>query len=76
MQLSNTLAVLFPLLNVASAALHNAGICVDWTNDVAVYNADATQKACGNYKMRNKGDEQWNTCPDCIIVSHLIMREK
>lgn len=54
-----------------AAELHTNGVCVDWVGGAAVYNAAATEAACGNYLMRNTGSEQWDTCPDCKMVSFL-----
>jgi acetone carboxylase gamma subunit len=76
MRLIVALPVFVALLDVASAALHNAGICVDWTNDAAVYNKDATAKACDAYKRRNTGDKQWDKCPDCGLVRHINTMKK
>ncbi|THV50438.1 hypothetical protein BGAL_0150g00010 [Botrytis galanthina] len=60
------------LLSLASftlADLHTNGICVDTKSDVYVYNADATAKTCTNYYNRNTGSEQWDTCPDCTMIT-------
>ncbi|KAF3037523.1 hypothetical protein E8E12_007551 [Didymella heteroderae] len=48
-----------------AADLHSDAVCVDWKGSVAVYNEAATKAACGNYKVRNTGDKQWDSCPDC-----------
>ncbi|GKT73607.1 hypothetical protein ColTof4_06030 [Colletotrichum tofieldiae] len=29
---------------------------------------DATKCACGYYRNRNTGNEQWDQCPDCQFV--------
>lgn len=63
----STLALFAPL---ASASLHNSGLCVDYVGDQAVYNDAATKAACTAYKNRNTGGEQWDTCPDCAMVSY------
>ena len=52
-----------------AADLHSNAVCVDWKGGVAVYNDAATTAACGNYQVRNTGDEQWDQCPDCEMVS-------
>ncbi|KAF7898154.1 hypothetical protein EAF00_004600 [Botryotinia globosa] len=60
------------LLSLASftlADLHTNGICIDIKADVYVYNADATAKTCTNYYNRNTGSEQWDTCPDCTMIT-------
>lgn len=54
-----------------AAELHNSAICVDYKGEVAVYNEAATNAACGNYRVRNTGDNKWDKCPDCEMVSHL-----
>ncbi|KAF2996005.1 hypothetical protein E8E13_001457 [Curvularia kusanoi] len=48
-----------------AAELHNSAICVDYKGEVAVYNEAATKAACGNYRVRNTGDNKWDKCPDC-----------
>ncbi|KAN0090129.1 hypothetical protein V8E51_018708, partial [Hyaloscypha variabilis] len=50
------------------ADLHQNAVCIDSTDAGDVLNVDATTTACGYYFMRNKGTEQWNTCPDCIML--------
>ncbi|PKX89484.1 uncharacterized protein P174DRAFT_445992 [Aspergillus novofumigatus IBT 16806] len=52
------------------ADLHYTGICVDNpAKGVTVYNKQATEKACAAYKNRNRGDAQWDRCPDCTLKS-------
>jgi len=70
-----TSALLFIAASLAPLALagtHYAGLCVDYEGGQNVYNDAATKAACGNYFMRNKGTEWWNTCPDCKMVSALV----
>ncbi|KAF7954165.1 hypothetical protein EAE96_005296 [Botrytis aclada] len=64
--------VLLSLASFALADLHVNGICVDEKSGVNVYNADATAKTCTNYKNRNTGSEQWDTCPDCTMITRGI----
>lgn len=52
-----------------AADLHSDAVCIDKKGGVSVYNEAATKAACGNYKARNTGDEQWDQCPDCEMVS-------
>ncbi|KAG9228706.1 hypothetical protein BJ875DRAFT_489601 [Amylocarpus encephaloides] len=52
---------------VVVADLHTKAICIDSKGGAEVYNAEATKIACGYYFMRNKGDDWWNTCPDCTL---------
>ena len=70
MHASIVLSMLALLAPLASASLHNSGLCVDYIGDQAVYNDAATKAACTAYKNRNTGGEQWDTCPDCAMVSH------
>ncbi|KAF2794636.1 hypothetical protein K505DRAFT_303638 [Melanomma pulvis-pyrius CBS 109.77] len=53
------------LVPLVVADTHYAGLCVNYEGGQSVYNDAATKAACGNYFMRNKGSEWWNTCPDC-----------
>lgn len=39
------------------------------TTSQNVYNDAATTQACEWYFLRNKGDEWWNTCPDCVMIT-------
>lgn len=72
MRSTSTILLLTTLLApFVAARLHASGICVDYKNDVAVYNEAATKASCGNYRVRNTGGEQWDTCPDCEMVSDL-----
>ncbi|KAF1357264.1 hypothetical protein EJ07DRAFT_129481 [Lizonia empirigonia] len=48
-----------------AARLHYDGVCIDNVGGATVYNEAATIKACGNYYMRNTGNNQWDKCPDC-----------
>ncbi|KAL1603278.1 hypothetical protein SLS59_004374 [Nothophoma quercina] len=48
-----------------AADLHSDAVCIDTKGGVSVYNEAATKAACGNYKLRNTGDKQWDQCPDC-----------
>lgn len=54
-----------------AADLHSDAICYDNKGGASVYNEAATKAACGNYKVRNTGDKQWDQCPDCEMVSTL-----
>lgn len=76
MKFSITLPVIAAILNVASADLHYGGICADWINGAATYNQAATEQACDSYFKRNKGSEQWNTCPDCKMVRNRNAKRK
>ncbi|KAJ5205917.1 hypothetical protein N7491_003459 [Penicillium cf. griseofulvum] len=52
----------------AFADIHTQGVCIDTPGKgVEVYNRAATEKACGAYKNRNTGSNQWDQCPDCTI---------
>lgn len=53
----------------ATAELHNSGLCIDTIGGQTVYNDAATKAACEAYRNRNTGGEQWDTCPDCAMVS-------
>ncbi|KAF7933894.1 uncharacterized protein EAE98_003603 [Botrytis deweyae] len=66
--LLKTIALL-SLVSFTLADLHTNGICIDSKEGFDVYNADATAKACTNYKNRNTGSEQWDTCPDCTMIT-------
>jgi hypothetical protein len=57
------------LLPLASAELHSSGLCIDTIGGQNVYNDAATKAACAAYAARNTGSEQWDTCPDCAMVS-------
>lgn len=68
----STTAIFFLTALVApfvAADLHSDAVCVDYKGGVAVYNEAATTAACGNYKVRNTGNKQWDQCPDCEMVS-------
>jgi hypothetical protein len=58
----------FAFISLTSAALHNSGLCTDTIGGQNVYNSAATIAACNSYKLRNTGSEQWDTCPDCVMV--------
>jgi hypothetical protein len=70
MRASSTLITIAALLvPFASAELHSDALCVDKIGGQAVYNQAATTAACTAYRNRNTGGEQWDTCPDCVMVS-------
>lgn len=69
MRSTSTILALAALAPFVAAKLHFAGVCVDYKGGVAVYNDAATKASCGNYKVRNTGNEQWDQCPDCEMVS-------
>ncbi|KAF1927451.1 uncharacterized protein M421DRAFT_421862 [Didymella exigua CBS 183.55] len=48
-----------------AAKLHSNAICIDILSGVSVYNEAATIASCGNYRVRNTGNKQWDQCPDC-----------
>ncbi|KZL78405.1 hypothetical protein CT0861_08703 [Colletotrichum tofieldiae] len=69
------------LAAVASARLHSSAVCVTdrtsqpvggtpfsvsytWSENYEIL-PDATKCACGYYRNRNTGNEQWDQCPDC-----------
>ncbi|KAF2714593.1 hypothetical protein K504DRAFT_368438 [Pleomassaria siparia CBS 279.74] len=66
---ASILLVVASLSSFVVADTHNAGVCVNYEGGQAVYHADATVAACGNYLQRNKGTELWNTCPDCAMTN-------
>jgi hypothetical protein len=57
------------LLPHVSAELHSSGLSIDTVGGQNVYNDAATKAACAAYAGRNTGSEQWDTCPDCAMVS-------
>jgi hypothetical protein len=70
MRTQSSLLALFALIApFVSADLHSDGVCVDVVGGQNVYNAVATTAACTAYLNRNTGGEQWDTCPDCTMVS-------
>jgi hypothetical protein len=70
MRTQSSLLALFALIApFASADLHSDGVCVDVVGGQNVYNGVATTAACTAYLHRNTGGEQWDTCPDCTMVS-------
>ncbi|KAK2041718.1 hypothetical protein LZ31DRAFT_385737 [Colletotrichum somersetense] len=58
-------------VSVVFADLHNYCGCghrYGKTSETDAYwrfDTDATTYACERYRNRNRGDEQWNKCPDC-----------
>ncbi|CAI6337613.1 unnamed protein product [Periconia digitata] len=60
--------LLFTLTSRTAAELHTNGVCYKSVGGQAVYDEAATVASCGNYFMRNTGGEQWDTCPDCVMV--------
>jgi hypothetical protein len=70
MRASSTLFAFAALLTpFVSAELHSDALCVDKIGGQTVYNEAATTAACIAYRNRNTGGEQWDTCPDCVMVS-------
>jgi hypothetical protein len=70
MRTQTSLLALFALIApFVSADLHSDGVCVDVVGGQNVYNVVATIAACTAYLNRNTGGEQWDTCPDCTMVS-------
>ncbi|KAF8859173.1 hypothetical protein BDZ45DRAFT_801871 [Acephala macrosclerotiorum] len=65
----STLVYIFSLTATTLAKLHYNAVCVDETDAENVYNDAATVQACEWYYLRNKGDEWWNTCSDCVMVT-------
>lgn len=67
----NSAILLFTTLlaPLVAADLHSDAVCIDTKGGVSVYNEAATKAACGNYKVRNTGNKQWDQCPDCEMVS-------
>lgn len=72
MRFSSTILFAFSMASFAVADLHYSGLCVDKVGSQNVYNDAATRAACDNYKARNTGSKQWDTCPDCEMVSYFI----
>ncbi|CAG8958358.1 hypothetical protein HYFRA_00011035 [Hymenoscyphus fraxineus] len=68
MQFPATLLIIVALANFAFADVFVKGLCVDVKENYNIYNANATKSACDEYKKRNTGIEQWQTCPDCLII--------
>jgi hypothetical protein len=64
-------AVIALIAPLASADLHSDAVCFDGVGGQNVYNEAATNAACTSYFRRNTGNEQWDICPDCIMVSVL-----
>ncbi|KAE9366238.1 hypothetical protein N431DRAFT_472787 [Stipitochalara longipes BDJ] len=64
----STLISALSLAGFTLADLHQNAFCIDSTDAGDVLNEAATTTACGYYFMRNKGTEQWNTCPDCVML--------
>ncbi|KAJ4986132.1 hypothetical protein SVAN01_08396 [Stagonosporopsis vannaccii] len=66
MRSTSTILLLATLLAPFVAAdLHSDAICYDKKGGASVYNEAATKAACGNYRVRNTGNKQWDQCPDC-----------
>lgn len=59
------------MLGSVHAKLHSDGVCFDNIGGQNVYNEAVTSAACKSYLGRNTGGEQWDTCPDCAMVSSL-----
>ncbi|PVH92822.1 hypothetical protein DM02DRAFT_575219 [Periconia macrospinosa] len=77
------LAVTLPLLGFALADLHQYAVCVTgrtysesggtpfspsqtWAKQYEIL-PGATKCACDYYRNRHKGNEHWNSCPDCYF---------
>jgi hypothetical protein len=72
MRSPSSLLALFALIApFVGADLHSDGVCIDVVGGQNVYNKVATTAACTAYLNRNTGGEQWDTCPDCTMVSVL-----
>lgn len=72
------------------AKLHNSAVCVTGRTEAPIggtgwsvsynwqknYEIDlkATECACGYYKQRNTGDNQWDKCEDCTYVRSYLLR--
>jgi hypothetical protein len=70
MRPTSALIVLATVLTpFVAAKMHRAGVCVRSSTGPKVYHEDATKAACDAYKKRNTGDNQWDQCPDCHMVS-------
>ncbi|TDZ37368.1 hypothetical protein C8035_v006968 [Colletotrichum spinosum] len=66
MQLSTFLVASLACATGAFANLHSAAWCISQgLEDSDPKNIEATQAACGVYKERHNGNDQWDTCPDC-----------
>ncbi|KAI9641873.1 hypothetical protein NHQ30_009740 [Ciborinia camelliae] len=61
--------LLLSLTGLSVADLHDRAICINWVNNVAVYNEAATRYACWRYRNRNTGNKQWDKCPDCYYAA-------
>ncbi|ESZ98490.1 hypothetical protein SBOR_1152 [Sclerotinia borealis F-4128] len=62
--------VLLALASLSVADLHTTAICInDSSSGDGVYNSKATIASCTNYFNRNTGSEQWDTCPDCVMIT-------
>ena len=69
MRSPSTILLLTTLLApFVAAEIHTDAVCIDTKGGASVYNEAATKAACGNYKERNTGSNQWDTCPDCAMV--------
>ncbi|KAJ4301736.1 hypothetical protein N0V90_003829 [Kalmusia sp. IMI 367209] len=69
MQFTTSILAVISLAIMATADLHYSGLCIDNVGGQKVFNDAATRAACGNYQVRNTGSAQWDTCPDCEIVT-------
>ncbi|WYZ43412.1 hypothetical protein EsH8_VI_001111 [Colletotrichum jinshuiense] len=69
MQFSAVLIAAIACATGAVADLHSYAWCADRTfegiNESNPENNDATKIACGKYRNRNTGNQQWDKCPDC-----------
>ncbi|KAK1976446.1 hypothetical protein LZ30DRAFT_734658 [Colletotrichum cereale] len=36
------------------------------------YDTDATTSACVAYSLRNTGNKQWDSCPDCTMDTYIM----
>lgn len=70
MHFSSTIVFAAALLApIVTADIHWSGLCINSVGGQYVYNDVATKAACAAYAKRNTGTKQFDTCPDCAMVS-------
>ncbi|KAI9731236.1 MAG: hypothetical protein M1834_005429 [Cirrosporium novae-zelandiae] len=69
----STIAILLAAMSAGVFAdLHTSAICVSTDSGENVYEEAITTTACTYYSNRDTGDEWWDTCPDCVILTEPI----
>lgn len=59
-----------------AARMHHSAVCITYVGEAKVYAEETTKKACEGYHNRDTGDEKWDKCPDCQMVSGLSLARR